>query len=61
MNGQLLCGLVFAGAAAAAAVAGVAWLATAALAAATPFLLMGVLFALGGIRARHDGAAGSIH
>lgn len=59
INGQLLCGLALAGAGAAAAVVGVAWLAIAAFVAATPFLVVGVLFALGGIRARHDRAAGS--
>jgi hypothetical protein len=59
MNGQLLCGLALAGAAAAAAVGGLAWLATAATIAAVPFLAVGVLFALGGFRARHDRTVGT--
>jgi hypothetical protein len=61
VNGQLLCGLALASLAVSATLASVAWLATAALVAAAPFLVVGVLFALGGIRARHDRAAGSIH
>jgi hypothetical protein len=59
MNGQLLCGLAFAGLAVSGVVAGVAWLATAALLAAVPFLVVGVLFAFGGIRASHDRTAGT--
>jgi len=61
LNGQLLCGLALSSLAVSGAVAGVAWLATAAVLAAAPFLVVGVLFVFGGIRARHDRAAGSIH
>jgi hypothetical protein len=59
MNGQLLCGLALAGAAATAAVTGLTWLATAAFAAAAPFLVVGALFALGAFRTRHERTVGT--
>jgi len=59
MNDQLLCGVALGASGVAAAAIDVTWLATAALAAAIPFLAVGILLALGGIRARHDRTAGS--
>jgi len=59
MNDQLLGGAALGAAGIVAAVGGVPWLATAALAAAVPFLTVGGLLALGGIRAGHDRPAGS--
>jgi hypothetical protein len=48
MNDQLLCGSLLAAAGIAAAVAGAPWLAVAAIAAAIPFLAVGVSTAIGG-------------
>ena len=59
MNDQLLCGVALGASGVAAAAIDVTWLATAALAAAIPFLAVGILLALGGVRARHDQTAGS--
>jgi len=59
MNDQLLCGIALAAGAVAAGVASLPWLATAALAAAVPFLAVGLLLALGGIRAGSDHPASS--
>jgi hypothetical protein len=61
MNDQLFLGAALGAVGVAAAISGVLWLATAALAAAIPFAVVGLLFALGANRARHDRAAGSIH
>ncbi|MGH3134517.1 MAG: hypothetical protein ACRDNY_12410 [Gaiellaceae bacterium] len=59
MNDQLLCGAALAAASLSAVVGGVPWLAVAALAAAIPFLAIGIALALGEARARHDHATGS--
>lgn len=59
MNDQLLCGVALGASGVAAAAIDVTWLATAALAAAIPFLAVGILLALGGIRARDDRTVGS--
>jgi hypothetical protein len=60
MNDQLRCGLGLGAAAIPAIVLGVPWLATAVLAAAVTFVAVGALLALGGMRADHDHAAGSL-
>jgi ABC-type maltose transport system permease subunit len=52
MNSQLLSGVGLAASAAGAVAAGVAWLAAAAVLAAVPYLVVGVLFALGRLRER---------
>jgi hypothetical protein len=52
VNDQLLCGLALGACGVAAIVFGAPWLATASLAAAAPFLAVGILLALGGSRRR---------
>ena len=52
MNDQLFCGLALATAAVGSAVANLPWLATAALIAAVPFVVAGVLLALGALAER---------
>ena len=54
MNDQLLCGVALGASGVAAAAIDVTWLATAALAAAIPFLAVGILLALGGTGAGQD-------
>jgi hypothetical protein len=59
MRDQLAAGLALGVVAAAAAAAGVTWLAVAALAAALPFLVAGILLAVGERHAEHDRPAGT--
>jgi hypothetical protein len=58
MSGQLFSGLGLAAAAAGAAVAGVTWLAAAAVVAAIPFIVVGVLLELGRPRAQGSSRRG---
>ncbi|HSI97675.1 MAG TPA: hypothetical protein VK926_04880 [Gaiellaceae bacterium] len=60
MSDQLAAGLVLGAVAAGGAVAGLRWLALAALAAAMPFLVAGVLLTLDGIRSGRDRPAGTV-
>jgi hypothetical protein len=57
MNDQLFCGLALAAAAVGSSVANLPWLATAALIAAVPFVVAGVLLALGTLAERGDTAS----
>jgi len=61
MNDQLLCGVALGASGVAAGAVDVSWLATAALAAAIPFLAVGILLALGGMYARPDRPSGTTH
>lgn len=61
MNGQLLYGAGLAAWGIGSALAGVAWLALASAVAAAPFLVAGTVLALGGMRARREDTAGSLH
>ncbi|HLF68904.1 MAG TPA: hypothetical protein VI503_06115 [Gaiellaceae bacterium] len=60
MREQLAAGLVLGAVAAAAGAMGLAWLAVAALAAALPFLVVGIALALGEVRTRSDRRAGTV-
>jgi hypothetical protein len=57
MNDQLLCGLALASVGVAVIASGVPWLAAGLFAAAIPFVAVGILLGLGGMRARREHTA----